>query len=43
MSQYTKQDIIEKAHEIATMIAQTEEVEFFKRAEAQINANQKII
>ena len=42
MSQYTKQDIIEKAHEIATMIAQTEEVEFFKRAEAQINANQKI-
>lgn len=42
MSQYTKQQIIEKAHEIATMIAQTEEVEFFKRAEAQINENQKI-
>lgn len=42
MSQYTKQQIIEKAHEIASMIAQTEEVEFFKRAEAQINANQKV-
>ncbi|WP_342525789.1 RicAFT regulatory complex protein RicA family protein [Chryseomicrobium sp. FSL W7-1435] len=42
MSQYTKQDIIAKAHEIATMIAQTEEVDFFKRAEAQINANQKV-
>lgn len=42
MSQYTKQQIIEKAHEIATMIAQTEEVDFFKRAEAQINANQKV-
>lgn len=42
MSQYTKQQIIEKAHEIATMIAQTEEVEFFKRAEAQINENQKV-
>lgn len=42
MSQYTKQQIIEKAHEIANMIAQTEEVDFFKRAEAQINENQKI-
>ena len=37
---YTKDDIIEKAHEIAHMIANTEEVEFFKRAEAQINENQ---
>ncbi|MFC4354494.1 RicAFT regulatory complex protein RicA family protein [Chryseomicrobium palamuruense] len=42
MSQYTKQQIIEKAHEIASMIAQTEEVDFFKRAEAQINENQKV-
>lgn len=39
---YTKQDIIAKAREIAEMIAKTEEVEFFKRAEAQINENQKI-
>lgn len=39
---YTKDDIIAKAREIANMIANTEEVEFFKRAEAQINENQKI-
>lgn len=42
MTTFTKHDIIEKAQEIANMIAQTEEVEFFKRAEAQINENQKI-
>lgn len=39
---YTKAEIIEKAREIAHMIANTEEVEFFKRAEEQINENQKI-
>lgn len=39
---YTKHEIIEKAKELAGMIAQTEEVDFFKRAEAQINDNQKI-
>lgn len=39
---YTKDDIIAKAKEIADMIANTEEVDFFKRAEAQINENQKI-
>lgn len=39
---FTKDDIIAKAHEIAHMIANTEEVEFFKRAEAQINENQFI-
>jgi len=37
---YTKDEIIEKAREIAFMIANTEEVDFFKRAEAQINENQ---
>ncbi|MEC1179269.1 RicAFT regulatory complex protein RicA family protein [Metasolibacillus meyeri] len=37
---YTKDDIIAKAKEIAHMIANTEEVEFFKKAEAQINENQ---
>ncbi|MDX1807137.1 MAG: YlbF family regulator, partial [Paenisporosarcina sp.] len=41
-TKYTKDDIIAKAKEIADMIAQTEEVDFFKRAEAQINENQKI-
>ena len=41
-TKYTRDDIIEKAKEIATMIANTEEVDFFKRAEAQINENQKV-
>ena len=39
---YTKDEIIAKANEIALMIANTEEVDFFKRAEAQINENQKV-
>lgn len=37
---YTKDDLIKKSHEIAHMIANTPEVEFFKKAEAQINENQ---
>ncbi|TFE03423.1 MULTISPECIES: RicAFT regulatory complex protein RicA family protein [Jeotgalibacillus] len=39
---YTKKDIIERAKELAQMITETEEVDFFKRAEAQIQENQKI-
>ena len=39
---YSKEEIVAKAREVADMIAQTEEVEFFKRAEAQINENQQI-
>lgn len=39
---YTKDEIVEKAKEIAHMIANTEEVEFFKKAESQINENQKV-
>lgn len=39
---YTKDDIIKKATEIAEMIASTEQVDFFRRAEAQINENQKV-
>jgi len=42
MTVYTKKDIVERAKELAKMIAETEEVDFFKRAEAQINENQKI-
>ncbi|SOC38334.1 RicAFT regulatory complex protein RicA family protein [Ureibacillus acetophenoni] len=37
---YTKEEIVEKAKEIAHMIANTEQVDFFKKAEAQINENQ---
>ncbi len=39
---YTKDEIVAKAREVADMIAETEEVDFFKRAEAQINENQQI-
>ncbi|MEK4761470.1 RicAFT regulatory complex protein RicA family protein [Viridibacillus sp. FSL E2-0187] len=39
---YTKDQIIAKAMEIAHMVANTEEVDFFKRAEAQINENQMV-
>ncbi|WP_442599586.1 RicAFT regulatory complex protein RicA family protein [Neobacillus sp. D3-1R] len=42
MAKYTKDDIIARAKEIAKMIAETEEVDFFKRAEAQIHDNEKI-
>ena len=34
--------LLTKAAELAEMIASTEEVDFFKRAEAHINENQKI-
>ena len=39
---YTKDEIIAKANEIALMIANTEQVDFFTRAEEQINENQEI-
>lgn len=39
---YSKDEIVAKAREVADMIAATEEVDFFKRAEAQINENQHI-
>lgn len=42
MTKYTKDDILTKAAELAEMIATTEEVDFFKRAEEQINENQKV-
>ncbi|WP_201713883.1 RicAFT regulatory complex protein RicA family protein [Rossellomorea arthrocnemi] len=42
MAKYTKDDIMKRAEELATMIADTEEVDFFKRAEAQIHENQKV-
>lgn len=42
MKKYTKDDIVERATELAKMISETEEVDFFKRAEAQINENQKV-
>ncbi len=42
MKKFTKDDILAKATELAQMIAETEEVEFFKEAEAKIHENQKV-
>ncbi|MDR7236331.1 RicAFT regulatory complex protein RicA family protein [Neobacillus drentensis] len=42
MAKYTKDDIVARAMDIARMIAETEEVDFFKRAEAQLNENKKV-
>jgi cell fate (sporulation/competence/biofilm development) regulator YmcA (YheA/YmcA/DUF963 family) len=42
MAKYNKEDIIAQAKELAKMVAETEEVDFFKRAEAQIQGNEKV-
>ncbi|PRO65162.1 RicAFT regulatory complex protein RicA family protein [Alkalicoccus urumqiensis] len=42
MANYTKQDIMHEARFLAEKIAETEEVDFFKRAEAQINDHIKV-
>lgn len=42
MAKYTKDEIVARAEELARMVAETEEVDFFKRAEAQIHENPKV-
>jgi cell fate (sporulation/competence/biofilm development) regulator YmcA (YheA/YmcA/DUF963 family) len=42
VAKYTKDDIVARATDLARMIAETEEVDFFKRAEAQLNGNNKV-
>lgn len=42
MGKFKKNEIIDKARELAKMIADTEEVEIFKQAEAKIQQNQKV-
>ena len=42
MAKYTKDDIVARAKDLALMIAETDEVDFFKRAEAHIHENQKV-
>jgi cell fate (sporulation/competence/biofilm development) regulator YmcA (YheA/YmcA/DUF963 family) len=42
VAKYTKDDIVARATDLARMIAETEEVDFFKRAEAQLNGNKKV-
>jgi cell fate (sporulation/competence/biofilm development) regulator YmcA (YheA/YmcA/DUF963 family) len=41
-SLYTQQEILEKARELANMIARTKEVDFYKRAEQQIKHNERV-
>ena len=42
MVKYTREEIIERTEQLAKMIRDTEEVEFYQRAEKQINQNQKV-
>lgn len=42
MAKFTKDEIVSRAKELARMVAETEEVDFFKRAEAQIHDNSKV-
>lgn len=39
---YTKEDVKEKARELAKMVAETEEIDFYKRAEKQVNDHIRI-
>jgi cell fate (sporulation/competence/biofilm development) regulator YmcA (YheA/YmcA/DUF963 family) len=41
-SLYTHNEILEKARELAVMIARTKEVDFYKRAEQQIKHNERV-
>ncbi|HET7615522.1 MAG TPA: YlbF family regulator, partial [Bacillales bacterium] len=42
MANYSRVEIIGKAKQLARMISETEEVDFFKKAEQQINENDKV-
>jgi cell fate (sporulation/competence/biofilm development) regulator YmcA (YheA/YmcA/DUF963 family) len=42
MVKFSKDEIVAKAKDLAKMIAETDEVDFFKRAEAQIHENEKV-
>lgn len=39
---YSREDIRKKANELAKMMIETEEIDFFKRAEKQINAHHEV-
>ena len=42
MTKYTRDEIMARTEELAKMISRTDEVDFYKRAEEQINQNQKV-
>ncbi|SFE37615.1 RicAFT regulatory complex protein RicA family protein [Alteribacillus iranensis] len=39
---YTRKEVLNKARELGKLISETEEVDFFKRAEEQINKNLRV-
>ncbi|MDQ0299208.1 cell fate (sporulation/competence/biofilm development) regulator YmcA (YheA/YmcA/DUF963 family) [Salibacterium salarium] len=39
---YSKNEVLDKARELGKLISETEEVDFFKRAESQINRNVRV-
>lgn len=42
MSEYTRTEVLDAAKSLATMLANTEEIDRFKQVEAKINANEKV-
>ena len=42
MAKYTRDEVLAQAKQLAKMIAETEEVDFFKRAEEKIHQNEKV-
>ncbi|WAA13522.1 RicAFT regulatory complex protein RicA family protein [Fervidibacillus halotolerans] len=42
MGKFSREMILEKAEELARMIAETDEVNYFKKVEAKINGNRKV-
>src|SRR5690625_722509 len=42
MKQYTRQEVMAEAKQLAEMLSSTEEIERFKQLEAKINANVKV-
>ena len=42
MAEYTRKDVLDEAKKLATMLANTEEIDRFKQVEAKLNENQKV-
>lgn len=42
MKVYTREEVLNEAKHLATMLAKTEEIERFKQVEAKINENEKV-
>ncbi|MBR3121504.1 YlbF family regulator [Oceanobacillus profundus] len=42
MAEYTRKEVLDEAKKLATMLANTEEIDRFKQVEAKLNENQKV-